>query len=77
MAVYLSFSSFQLIVAGLFSQLLRELVAEMTLADNTHSSWSNSLLPSLCPGVESSLLGAWLKDTDQAVLEYEVSCLYF
>lgn len=58
---------------GLFSSLLRELVAEMTLADNTQSTWTTSLLPSLCVGVEDSLLGAWLKDTDQAFLEYEVS----
>uniref|UniRef100_A0A158R4G2 HEAT repeat-containing protein 5B n=1 Tax=Syphacia muris TaxID=451379 RepID=A0A158R4G2_9BILA len=56
----------------LFSSLLRELVAEMTLADNLQSTWATSLLPSLCVGVEDSLLGAWLIDTDQAVLEYEV-----
>ena len=46
---------------GLFSSLLRELVAEMTLADNTQSTWTTSLLPSLCVGVEDSLLGAWLR----------------
>ncbi|VDK64959.1 unnamed protein product [Gongylonema pulchrum] len=58
-----------------YASLLRELVADLTLSDNGQSKASTSLLASLCPGVDRSLLGAWLRDTDQAFVELEVNLL--
>ncbi|VDK74235.1 unnamed protein product [Litomosoides sigmodontis] len=55
-----------------YASLLRELVADLTLSDNGQSTASTSLLSSLCPGVDKSLLGAWLNDTDQAFIELEM-----
>ncbi|VDM38431.1 unnamed protein product [Toxocara canis] len=55
----------------LYAQLLRELVADMTLSDNGQSTASTSHLAALCPGVAESLLGAWLMDTDQSFIEHE------
>lgn len=57
----------------LYAQLLRELVADMTLSDNGQSTSCTSHLAALCPGVDESLLGAWLVDTDQAFIEHEAS----
>uniref|UniRef100_F1KQ33 HEAT repeat-containing protein 5B n=1 Tax=Ascaris suum TaxID=6253 RepID=F1KQ33_ASCSU len=56
----------------LYAQLLRELVADMTLSDNGQSTSCTSHLAALCPGVDESLLGAWLVDTDQAFIEHEM-----
>ncbi|OZC08270.1 hypothetical protein X798_04749 [Onchocerca flexuosa] len=55
-----------------YASLLRELVADLTLSDNGQSTASTSILSSLCPGVDKSLLGAWLSDTDQAFIELEM-----
>ncbi|MCP9264667.1 HTR5B [Dirofilaria immitis] len=55
-----------------YSSLLRELVADLTLSDNGQSTASTSILSSFCPGVDKSLLGAWLSDTDQAFIELEM-----
>uniref|UniRef100_A0A0R3S5B1 HEAT repeat-containing protein 5B n=1 Tax=Elaeophora elaphi TaxID=1147741 RepID=A0A0R3S5B1_9BILA len=55
-----------------YASLLRELVADLTLSDNGQSTATTSILPSLCPGVDKSLLGAWLNDTDQAFIELEM-----
>ncbi|VIO98705.1 Uncharacterized protein BM_BM2175 [Brugia malayi] len=55
-----------------YALLLRELVADLTLSDNGQSTATTSLLSSLCPGVDKSLLGAWLNDTDQVFIELEM-----
>uniref|UniRef100_A0A915Q4W5 HEAT repeat-containing protein 5B n=1 Tax=Setaria digitata TaxID=48799 RepID=A0A915Q4W5_9BILA len=55
-----------------YASLLRELVADLTLSDNGQSTATTSMLSSLCPGVDKSLLGAWLCDTDQAFIELEM-----
>uniref|UniRef100_A0A1I8EY56 HEAT repeat-containing protein 5B n=1 Tax=Wuchereria bancrofti TaxID=6293 RepID=A0A1I8EY56_WUCBA len=55
-----------------YALLLRELVADLTLSDNGQSVATTSLLSSLCPGVDKSLLGAWLNDTDQVFIELEM-----
>ncbi|MFH4979590.1 hypothetical protein AB6A40_006299 [Gnathostoma spinigerum] len=55
----------------LYSGLLRELVADITLSDNGQSTSTTSLLPSLCAGVGEALLKSWLKVTDEAPVEYE------
>ncbi len=58
----------------LFAGLLRELVADLSLSDNGQASQTTSLLPSLCDGgVDACLLGSWLQDTDDRVIEFEVS----
>jgi hypothetical protein len=56
-----------------FSQLLRELVADITLSDNAQITTCSSLVAGLCTSVESCFLGGWPKNTDHAMLEYEVS----
>ncbi|CAG9536111.1 unnamed protein product [Cercopithifilaria johnstoni] len=56
----------------IYASLLRELVADLTLSDNGQSTATTSILSSLCPGVDKSLLGAWLNDTDQAFIELEM-----
>nr|CAB3252346.1 HEAT repeat-containing protein 5B-like [Phallusia mammillata] len=53
---------------GSFSALLRELVAEFTLTDNPANT-TTSLLHSLCHQDDSVLLGSWLRDTDQSLIE--------
>ncbi|KAL3985776.1 hypothetical protein ACH3XW_40030 [Acanthocheilonema viteae] len=55
-----------------YASLLRELVADLTLSDNGQSTATTSILSSLCPGVDKSLFGAWLNDTDEAFIELEM-----
>ena len=58
--------------SDLFPVLLRELVADITLSDNVQSTLCTSLLAGLCQGVDRSLLGTWLQDTDERMVEEEV-----
>ncbi|XP_075452758.1 HEAT repeat-containing protein 5B isoform X5 [Ascaphus truei] len=53
---------------GNFNVLLRELVAEFTLTDNS-SNTTTSLLRSLCHFDDSVLLGSWLQETDHKSIE--------
>ncbi|XP_055491112.1 HEAT repeat-containing protein 5B [Leucoraja erinacea] len=53
---------------GSFNALLRELVAEFTLTDNS-SNTTTSLLRSLCHYDDSVLLGSWLQETDHKSIE--------
>ncbi|XP_068088233.1 HEAT repeat-containing protein 5B isoform X2 [Hyperolius riggenbachi] len=53
---------------GNFNVLLRELVAEFTLTDNS-SNTTTSLLRSLCHYDDSVLLGSWLQETDHKSIE--------
>uniref|UniRef100_A0A914XTE3 HEAT repeat-containing protein 5B n=1 Tax=Plectus sambesii TaxID=2011161 RepID=A0A914XTE3_9BILA len=57
---------------NLFAPMLREVVADITLADNSQSQLSTSLITSLCQGVDKSLLGTWLQDTDQRMIEEQL-----
>ncbi|CAK8692902.1 unnamed protein product [Clavelina lepadiformis] len=56
---------------GSFSALLRELVAEFTLTDNPANT-TTSLLRSLCHQDDSALLGSWLRETDQSLVEVQL-----
>ncbi|KAG8504802.1 HEAT repeat-containing protein 5B, partial [Galemys pyrenaicus] len=53
---------------GFFNALLRELVAEFTLTDNSANT-TTSLLRSLCHYDDSVLLGSWLQETDHKSIE--------
>uniref|UniRef100_A0A4W4FKC6 HEAT repeat-containing protein 5A n=1 Tax=Electrophorus electricus TaxID=8005 RepID=A0A4W4FKC6_ELEEL len=53
---------------GSFSALLRELVAEFTLTDNSANT-TTSLLRSLCHYDDSVLMGSWLQETDHKSIE--------
>ncbi|XP_057705009.1 HEAT repeat-containing protein 5B [Corythoichthys intestinalis] len=53
---------------GSFNALLRELVAEFTLTDNS-SNTTTSLLRSLCHYDDSVLMGSWLQETDHKSIE--------
>uniref|UniRef100_A0A9L0TMC6 HEAT repeat-containing protein 5B n=1 Tax=Equus caballus TaxID=9796 RepID=A0A9L0TMC6_HORSE len=53
---------------GSFNALLRELVAEFTLTDNSANT-TTSLLRSLCHYDDSVLLGSWLQETDHKSIE--------
>ncbi|VDM97337.1 unnamed protein product [Thelazia callipaeda] len=55
-----------------YASLLRELVADLTLSDNGQSTACTSMLSSFCPGVDKSLLNAWISDTDHAFIELEM-----
>ncbi|GCB77393.1 hypothetical protein scyTo_0017596 [Scyliorhinus torazame] len=57
---------------GSFNALLRELVAEFTLTDNSANT-TTSLLRSLCHCDDSVLLGSWLQETDHKSIEDQVS----
>uniref|UniRef100_A0A8C5SWS3 HEAT repeat-containing protein 5B n=1 Tax=Laticauda laticaudata TaxID=8630 RepID=A0A8C5SWS3_LATLA len=59
---------------GSFNPLLRELVAEFTLTDNSANT-TTSLLRSLCHYDDSVLLGSWLQETDHKSIEDQVSSL--
>uniref|UniRef100_A0A1I8H7E4 HEAT repeat-containing protein 5B n=1 Tax=Macrostomum lignano TaxID=282301 RepID=A0A1I8H7E4_9PLAT len=48
--------------------LLRELVSEFTLTENP-ANHTTSLLRSLCHPDDSAVLGSWLQDTDDKILE--------
>ncbi|KAF3842288.1 hypothetical protein F7725_024239 [Dissostichus mawsoni] len=53
---------------GSFNALLRELVAEFTLTDNSANT-TTSLLRSLCHYDDSVLMGSWLQETDHKCIE--------
>nr|XP_020459804.1 HEAT repeat-containing protein 5B isoform X3 [Monopterus albus] len=53
---------------GIFNALLRELVAEFTLTDNSANT-TTSLLRSLCHYDDSVLMGSWLQETDHKCIE--------
>lgn len=57
----------------LLNHLLRELVADIKLSDNSLAIQNASQLSDLCQAVEFSLLGGWIKNTSQAYLEVEVN----
>lgn len=54
--------------SGSLNNLLRELVADFTLADNM-SSTTSSLLRIMCHHDDSILLGSWLEKTDHQDVE--------
>ncbi len=54
-----------------FKILLRELVAEFTLTDNS-SNTTTSLLRSVCHDNDSVLLGNWLQETDYQMIEEQL-----
>uniref|UniRef100_H2Y0W9 HEAT repeat-containing protein 5B n=1 Tax=Ciona intestinalis TaxID=7719 RepID=H2Y0W9_CIOIN len=56
---------------GCFNALLRELVAEFTLTDN-QANTTTSLLHSLCHHDDNVLLGTWLKESDQSLIENQL-----
>lgn len=56
-----------------FNSLLRELVADITLSDNVHSTTAGSQLAEMCSAVEDCLLGGWLRNSSHAELEIQVS----
>lgn len=58
-------------ILGSFNALLRELVAEFTLTDNSANT-TTSLLRSLCHYDDSVLLGSWLQETDHKSIEDQV-----
>ena len=60
-----------LFLVGSFSSLLRETVAEFTLADHKGATTTSSL-QSLCHKDDSILLGAWVQDTDHRKVEEQV-----
>uniref|UniRef100_A0A8B9L1K5 HEAT repeat-containing protein 5B n=1 Tax=Astyanax mexicanus TaxID=7994 RepID=A0A8B9L1K5_ASTMX len=60
---------------GNFSALLRELVAEFTLTDNSANT-TTSLLRSLCHYDDSVLMGSWLQETDHKSIEDQVRFLF-
>uniref|UniRef100_A0A8C5C6G4 HEAT repeat containing 5B n=1 Tax=Gadus morhua TaxID=8049 RepID=A0A8C5C6G4_GADMO len=53
---------------GSYNALLRELVAEFTLTDNSANT-TTSLLRSLCHYDDSVLMGSWLQETDHKSIE--------
>lgn len=63
------------VFAGSFNALLRELVAEFTLTDNSANT-TTSLLRSLCHYDDSVLMGSWLQETDHKSIEDQVSSDY-
>eukprot|EP00794_Sanderia_malayensis_P020258 gene20258-22242_t len=56
---------------GSFSAILRELVAEFTLADHKGAT-TTSLLQSMCHKDDSILLGTWLQETDHTKVEEQL-----
>ncbi|CEF62045.1 Armadillo-like helical domain and Armadillo-type fold domain-containing protein [Strongyloides ratti] len=52
--------------------LLRELVADISLSDNSSSTTITSLSLSACSLMESNFLGGWLKTTDESTIEMEL-----
>ncbi|XP_072344417.1 HEAT repeat-containing protein 5A isoform X2 [Scyliorhinus torazame] len=56
---------------GILNSVLKELVAELTLADNQMFA-ATFLLPSLCHQDDALLLGAWLQETDHRFIEEQL-----
>ena len=69
--VYLSILFRHYHLLGSFTSLLRETVAEFTLADHKGAT-TTSMLKSLCHKDDSILLGAWVQDTDHRKVEEQV-----
>lgn len=65
------FKTCNLSCVGSFNALLRELVAEFTLTDNSANT-TTSLLRSLCHYDDSVLMGSWLQETDHKSIEDQV-----
>ena len=63
-----------LVSAGSYNALLRELVAEFTLTDNSANT-TTSLLRSLCHYDDSVLMGSWLQETDHKSIEDQVKAV--
>ena len=61
-----------LVSTGSYNALLRELVAEFTLTDNSANT-TTSLLRSLCHYDDSVLMGSWLQETDHKSIEDQVT----
>ncbi|XP_078089813.1 HEAT repeat-containing protein 5A isoform X2 [Mustelus asterias] len=56
---------------GIFNSILKELIAELTLADNQMFA-ATFLLPSLCHQDDALLLGGWLQETDHRFIEEQL-----
>ncbi|XP_051881474.1 HEAT repeat-containing protein 5A isoform X2 [Pristis pectinata] len=56
---------------GSFNSVLKELIAELTLADNQMFA-ATFLLPSLCHQDDALLLGSWLQETDHRFIEEQL-----
>lgn len=56
---------------GCFNSVLKELIADLTLADN-QSVPATFLLPSLCHQDDALLIGAWLQETDHRFIEEQL-----
>lgn len=49
----------------MLAALLRELVADVTLADNAQAVITGTQLSALCTALEGSLLGGWIRNSEQ------------
>lgn len=58
--------------ADLYANLLRELVADITLSDNSQSTTMCSTITQLLTGAENILLSAWYDVADEAFIENQV-----
>ncbi|CAB3397442.1 unnamed protein product [Caenorhabditis bovis] len=56
-------------IEGCYVSLLRELVADITLSDNSQSSTITTIPPNMFNGVEKVLLSPWFAATDYAMVE--------
>ncbi|KAI6188999.1 HEAT repeat-containing protein 5B [Aphelenchoides besseyi] len=59
--------------AHFFNALIRELVADITLADDKHSTTTSSQLASQCSAVGDCLLGGWLVNQSELELQMHPS----
>ena len=64
-------------IADCFAMLLRELVADLTMADGGTLSLPTSLTASYCHELARTLLGTWLHDTDNSYVLEQVSFYEF
>ncbi len=58
-----------------FPKVLPFLVADFTLTEYSNLSTTTSLLRSQCHGEDGVLLGSWLQDTDQKMIEDQLEPL--
>lgn len=68
------FILFSLLHSGSYTHLLRMLVAEFTLTENSANT-TTSLLRAVCHADDSVILGTWLQETDHRTIEDQV-CEY-
>lgn len=61
---------------GSYTHLLRMLVSEFTLTDNSGNT-TTSLLRAVCHANDSVILGTWLQETDHRTIEDQVSALTY